>query len=524
MQDFPLTIPSMVRHGRQFFSDRVVVTYAPSGTITRTFGDVIERSERLAHALADHGIEAGDRVATLCWNHAEHMEAYIAVPSMGAVLLTLNLRLHPDQLRQIACHAEPRVLIVDDSLKDLAEAFIGDTPSLGHVLVVGDTYEEALANAEPAFAWPQVDERAAAAMCYTTGTTGAPKGVVYSHRSTYLHSLACATPNGFALGDRDRILLVVPMFHAAGWGLPYTALFMGCDLLMPREFLQGEHLSAFVDGEKATFAAGVPTVLEDLLRKGQEGGRDFSSLRLLVGGGAAVPGSLIQRWHDAGVELVQGWGMTETSPLAALARPPRGSEGDLVVRARTGRPIHGVEMRIVNEAGGLVPPDGVSVGEIEVRGPWVAGGYYKEPAPERFDDGWLKTGDVGFMDEQGFVQITDRLKDVIKSGGEWISSIDLETALVGHPDVREAVVIGVPDDKWTERPLALIVPDAGVSPATAELKAYLGERVARWCVPERWAFVEEIPKTSVGKVDKKLLRKRAAAGAFDMIQDPPPAT
>jgi fatty-acyl-CoA synthase len=341
---------------------------------------------------------------------------------------------------------------------------------------------------------------------------------VYSHRSTYLHSLACAAPNGFALGERDRILLVVPMFHAAGWGLPYTALFMGCDLLMPRHYLQGEHLASFVESERATFAAGVPTVLDDLLRTAEVERRDLSSLRLLVGGGAAVPGSLIERAARSGVELVQGWGMTETSPLAALARPPRGHEGDSVLRTRTGRPIHGVELRIVDDEGRLVPADGVSVGEIEVRGPWVAAGYYKEPAPDRFHDGWLRTGDVGFMDDLGFVQITDRMKDVIKSGGEWISSIDLEKALSGHPGVRDVAVIGVPDDRWTERPLALVVADDAASLTATELRSFLVDRVARWWVPESWAFVDAIPKTSVGKIDKKVLRIQAAEGSFDVTR------
>jgi fatty-acyl-CoA synthase len=525
MQDFPLTIPAIARHGGRFFGDRVVVTFDPSAPQSRTFGEILERSERLARVLDDLGVGEGDRVATLCWNHAEHMEAYVAVPSMGAVLLTLNLRLHADQLRQIVSHAQPRVLVVDRSLLELARAFIEETRSLQHVLVVGDSYDEAVAATEPGFEWPEIEERAAAAMCYTTGTTGLPKGVVYSHRSTYLHSLACAAPNAFGLGERDRILLVVPMFHAAGWGLPYTALFMGCDLLMPREFLQGQHLAAFIEAQRATFAAGVPTVLDDLLREGLAAGRDLSSLRLLIGGGAAVPPSLIERWARAGVELVQGWGMTETSPLAALAWPPRGDEDDLVVRARTGRPIHGVELRIVDDQGTSVPADGLSVGELEVRGPWVTGGYYKDPAPERFHDEWLRTGDVGFMDERGYVQITDRLKDVIKSGGEWISSIDLEKALSGHPAVREAAVIGVPDERWTERPLALIVSDRQAA-AAEDLRGYLADRVARWWIPERWAFVNEIPKTSVGKIDKKLLRQQAADGTFEVVwatSDKPPA-
>jgi fatty-acyl-CoA synthase len=347
-------------------------------------------------------------------------------------------------------------------------------------------------------------------MCYTTGTTGDPKGVVYGHRSTYLHALATCTGNGFALSERDRILVFVAMFHATAWGLPYAGWSMGSDFLLPGEFVQGEHLARMIELGRATFAGGVPTVWEDVLTKALAAGRDLSSLRVLICGGAPVPQSLIERWRtEAGVPLVQGWGMTETSPLAALARAPKHAapgEED-AWHAKTGRPIQGVSFRVVDEDGADLPHDGASVGELLVRGPWVTTSYYKNASPESFRDGWLSTGDVGTIDRDGYVQITDRLKDVIKSGGEWISSVDLENALMGHPDVAEAAVIGVADERWQERPLACVVPRDGAELSFEGLRSHLTDRVARWWLPERWALVPEIPKTSVGKFDKKLLRR-----------------
>jgi fatty-acyl-CoA synthase len=529
MPDVPLTITGIFRHGQRLHGDSLVVTYEGEGSSKRTFSEVADRSALLAAALRDLGVGDGDRVATLCWNRAEHLETYFAVPCMGAVLVTLNLRLAPQQLAGICQHCEPRVLIVDASLLALAGGFAADTPSIEHVIVVGEgavpdkahRYEDLLSDAAPGFAWPALDERSAASMCYTTGTTGEPKGVVYGHRSTYLHSLATCTGNGFGISEGDRLLLIVPMFHANAWGLPYSGWFMGADFLMPGHFLQGPHLARLIETERATFTAGVPTVLDDVLRSAQRDGRDLSSLRLAIGGGSAVPASLIERWRDeAGIELLQGWGMTETSPLAALARPAKRTPAnrEMVLRAKTGRAIHGVELRVIGEDGAEVAHDGVAVGEIEVRGPWVTTAYYKDPAPEKFREGWLRTGDVGSVDERGYVQITDRLKDVIKSGGEWVSSIELENELMGHPDIVEAAVIGVPDDRWQERPLGCIVLRESAEPTFDELRSFLAQRFPQWWVPERWAIVEEIPKTSVGKFDKKVLRRMHEEGALRIVK------
>jgi acyl-CoA synthetase (AMP-forming)/AMP-acid ligase II len=358
-------------------------------------------------------------------------------------------------------------------------------------------------------------------MCYTTGTTGAPKGVVYSHRSTFLHTLAICTPNVFSIGETDRVLVIVPMFHATAWGLPYAGWLMGADLLMPGRYLQGEHLARFAEMSAATFTAAVPSVLADILRAATAQGRDLSALRLVIGGGSAVPRGLIDGWwHELGVPLVQAWGMTETSPVAAIARPPKDATArDDSWKRKTGRPVPGVELRVVGDDGEPVVPDGRTVGELEARGPWVTTSYYRDAAPENFDDGWLRTGDVGHVDDRCYVQLTDRAKDVIKSGGEWISSLELENLLASHPAVIEAAVIGVPDHRWQERPLACVVftsppKRAGGASSTGaafpELRSYLEKLAPRWWIPERWAELPELPRTSVGKLDKALLREQYA--------------
>ncbi len=383
----------------------------------------------------------------------------------------------------------------------------------------GHSYEDLLSRESADHAFPAIDERSAAAMCYTSGTTGNPKGVVYSHRSIYLHSLASASASALGLTCRDRALVVPSMFHANAWGIPHAGWWVGAALIFPGRFVQSEPLSRLIALEKPTFSGGVPTIWNDLVRHAETHPVDFSSFRLLIAGGSAVPRSLIERLQKRhGVRLVQIWGMTETGPLAALSHPPHACslEEDIDWRTKTGRVLTGVDLRIV-DAGQVLPWDGASIGEIEVRGPWVTGKYYKDDAPEKFDDGWLKTGDVGSVDPHGFIQITDRAKDVIKSGGEWVSSVALENQLMAHPDVIEAAVIAVADERWDERPLACVVLKEGTQTTLADLRAFLSERVVRWWLPERWAIIEEVPKTSVGKFDKKVLRQRLADGGLHVI-------
>jgi fatty-acyl-CoA synthase len=529
MQDFPLTLSSVYRRGRALFGESEVVSYQGDASRRATFATVADRAERLAAALRRLGVGPDDRVGTLCWNNQEHQEAYLAVPCMGSVLHTLNLRLAPEQLTYVINHAEDRVVIVDGSLVPALARIRGDLKTVQHIVVTGTDdasalgdvlrYEDLLGAEQPGYPWPELDERSAASLCYTTGTTGDPKGVVYSHRSIYLHSLA--EWGMFSLTERDRALVIVPMFHVNAWGFPYTAWMIGAELLMPGRFLQGEPLTRFIERERPTVAFGVPTVWSDVLHFVDSHPADLSSLRLVVCGGAAVPRSLMEQFEARhGVRIIQGWGMTETSPLAAVAFPPRGAteQDEMDWRAKTGRVVAGVELRVVDDVGDVLPADGRSVGELEVRGPWVTASYYRDDAPDKFHDGWLRTGDVGHLDGGGFVQITDRSKDVIKSGGEWISSVALENALVGHPAVLEAAVIGVPDERWQERPLAVVRLEPGAAASADDLRAYLATHVARWWVPERWAFVAEVPRTSVGKSDKRRLRAMLAEGQLPVAE------
>ena len=534
MQDFPLTIGMIFRHGRSVYSDSEVATFEGGSYRRATFAQVADRAERLAAALKRLGVEAGDRVGTFCWNTQEHLEAYFAIPCMGAVMHTLNLRLFTDQLTYVVNHAEDKVIIVDDSLVPLLARVAADLKTVETYIVAGsaecDTsglpgdvlrYDELLAAEKPGFAWPEIDERSAAAMCYTTGTTGDPKGVAYSHRSTVLHAFG-GLPNGvLGMTENDRLLPIVPMFHANAWGFPYEGWFAGADFVMPGRFLQAEPLCTMIQQERVTFAGAVPTIWNDVLRYSEQNDVDLSSIRFVICGGSAVPASLIERFDQKfGVKIYQGWGMTETSPLAAVARAPKGTpqEEEIQWRERTGRIVAGVEVRISDDAGDVLPWDGESVGEIEIRGPWIAARYYQDDAPEKFHDGWLRTGDVGSIDPKGFIQISDRVKDVIKSGGEWISSVDVENTLMGHPDVIEAAVIGVPDEKWDERPLACVVLREGATATPEDLRAFLQDKLARWWLPERWTIITEIPKTSVGKFDKKVLRARNAGGELDVTE------
>jgi fatty-acyl-CoA synthase len=526
MQDAPLLISNILRHGQLTHGESQVITIEAGGHRSATFDEVAGRAEKLAKALRRLGVKDGDRVGTFCWNNQGHMEAYLAIPCMGAVLHTLNIRLPAEQLAYVINHAEDRVIIVDGSLVPLLAAVKDDLKTVETIIVVGDgdtsalgetlSYEALLAAEEPGFEWPDLDERSAAAMCYTSGTTGNPKGVVYSHRSTWLHTMAEQAASSIGMTEEDRILIIVPMFHANAWGTPYAAWLAGTDMLMPQMYLMGEHLAAIFNEYHPTLACGVPTIWNGLLQLDKP--VDFSSVRAITAGGAAVPQALIEGFEKRfGATIIQGWGMTETSPLAAFGLPPaRRLEGhdDMYYKIKAGRVVPGVEIRVVAEDGSVLPNDGTSVGEFEARGPWVTGSYYKDEDPDRFHDGWLRTGDVGCLDEQGYMTISDRTKDVIKSGGEWISSVELENAVMAYPDVFEAAVIAVPDHKWSERPLVAVVPKPGKTLDPSALVAFLKDRVPRWWLPEQWAFIEEIPKTSVGKFDKKVMRAAFADGAY----------
>ncbi len=534
MQDFPLTINHLFRHGRAVHGRSKVLTYSADGIAEATFAEVADRADLLAGALSRLGIVAGDPVGTFMWNHQTHLEAYFAVPCMGAVLHTLNIRLFPEQLAYVINHAGDRVIIVDASLAPMLAVVRDQIPCVEHVIVVGsDTgtddsiadllgetldYDELLGAETPGFDYPDVDERSAAAMCYTSGTTGNPKGVVYSHRSTYLHTIAGSSAQAMPLNQYDRALMIVPMFHANAWGLPYVCWSVGADLVMPQQHLQAEPLATIIETTRPTFSGAVPTVLADILHNRPDA--DLSSLKWMICGGSAVPRSLMEGYDATfGVPVIQAWGMTETSPMAAQAWAPKGLDDpdeQMDYRQRTGRIMQGVEVRICDDAGTPLPWDGEATGEIEIRGPWITGSYHLDPTAEKFHDGWLRTGDVGSVDPDGFIQISDRAKDVIKSGGEWISSVDLENTLMGHPGVREAAVIGVPDDRWDERPLACIVSNDGSPLDVDDLRAYLADNVAKWWIPERWAFIDEVPKTSVGKFDKKVLRARHADGGLSI--------
>ncbi|SFD19830.1 long-chain fatty acid--CoA ligase [Streptomyces aidingensis] len=542
MQDVPLLVSRILRHGMTIHAKSRVVTWTGAEPQRRTYAETGERTAQLAAALRDElGVTEGDRVATLMWNNGEHLEAYFAIPSMGAVLHTLNLRLPPEQLAWIINHAEDKVILVNGSLLPLLAPLLPGLKTVRHIVVVGPGDTSLLDGAEPAvhsyedllqgrptdYDWPELDERSAAAMCYTSGTTGDPKGVVYSHRSIFLHCLQVNTAESMGLTDEDTCLPVVPMFHVNAWGLPHSAFMCGINLLMPDRFLQPAPLAEMIEAERPTYAAAVPTIWQGLLAELEANPRDVSSLQSVTIGGSACPPALMKAFEERhGIKVVQAWGMTETSPLGSVAHPPSGLTPDEAwpYRITQGRFPCLVEARLIGPDGDVKPWDGTSAGELEVRGPWIAGAYYGGPGgaelrPEdKFSpDGWLRTGDVGVITPDGYLTLTDRAKDVIKSGGEWISSVELENQLMGHPAVAEAAVVAVPDEKWGERPLATVVLKEGTTGVGyQELREFLSGRVARWQLPERWALIESVPKTSVGKFDKKVLRRQYAEGALDV--------
>ncbi|MDX3855740.1 long-chain fatty acid--CoA ligase [Streptomyces sp. AK02-01A] len=543
MQDVPLTVTRILRHGMTIHANSLVTTWTGENEPQRrSFGEVGGRATRLANALRDElGVGDDERVATLMMNNAEHVEAYLAIPSMGAILHTLNLRLPARQLIWIVNHAADRVIIANGSLLPLLAPLLPHLPTVEHVVVSGPgdravldgadarvhEYEELIADRPTAFDWPELDERSAAAMCYTSGTTGDPKGVLFSHRSIYLHSMQVNMAESMGLTDQDTTLVVVPQFHVNAWGLPHSTFMTGVNMLMPDRFLQPAPLAEMIEREKPTHAAAVPAIWQGLLAEVTARPRDLTSMTRVTIGGSACPPSLMEAYDKLGVRLCHAWGMTETSPLGTMSNPPAGltDEQEWPYRITQGRFPAGVEARLAGPGGEFLPWDGESAGELEVRGPWIAGAYYGgagaeeiKPADKFSEDGWLRTGDVGVISADGYLTLTDRAKDVIKSGGEWISSVELENALMAHPEVLEAAVVAVPDEKWGERPLATVVLKEGASADYAALRDFLAGKIAKWQLPERWAVVAAVPKTSVGKFDKKVIRKQYADGELDVTR------
>jgi fatty-acyl-CoA synthase len=537
MQVGPLTIREILVHGMTWNAHGRVWTLRQGGHVDETsFGQVGRAAERMAHGLTTLGVSPGDRVGTYMWNTAEHLVAYFAVPAMGSVLHTANIRLSAEQNCFTINKAADKVLLVDHDLLPEIAAQLSRLPTVEAVIVNGEAdlgpirehgkrarfLSDLVEQAPEGYDWPIVDELAPASLCFTTGTTGDPKGVVYSHRSTWIHSLSLGTMNALRLGADDCALIAVPMFHANAWGYPFAAFWTGADMVLPNRFVQPPVLVDLIERFHVTFANGVPTIWTDVLRYLEENpGHDISSVERLVVGGAAASMSLIESFETLhGVSVLQGWGMTETSPLVSAARPPRGVTGAerMEYRATQGRVLPGVQIRLTDpDSGDQLPADGVAVGEFELRGPWISGSYLGGDGVEKFRDGWLRTGDVGTLDPQGYVRLTDRSKDIIKSGGEWISSVALETLLAGHPQLGDVAVIGVPDPRWDERPcvVAVLRQDADVD--ATELRSWLAERVQRWWLPERWAFTSIIPRTSVGKTDKKLLRQMYANDELSVV-------
>lgn len=517
MMHMPMTVQMIMDHGLAVFPDSQVGTFDGESMAYTSYREIADSAARLAASLQLLGVVLGDRVATFSWNNTAHMEAYLGIPSMGAIMHTVNIRLSAEHIAYIINHADSRVVLLDASLVDVFAPVLPLLECVEHIMLIGDgdldtdintlDYRDYLAEHEPLQQWPVLDETSAAAVCYTSGTTGNPKGVVYSHRTTFVHSLASRAADTFGISEHDRILLLPAMFHANAWGLPYSGWFSGSDFTLPGSHLQPDAIKKMVAIERPTITATVPTILGDLLRA-ESKDLDMTCFRLIVCGGSAVSSAMIDAARDNwGVPVLQGWGMTETSPLCALSHPPRDFEGgdQTQWRTKSGRPVSGMQVRVVDDEGTPLPHDGESVGELQLRGPWVTSGYHKDESSQALSsDGWLKTGDVGHIDERHFVQLTDRTKDVIKSGGEWISSVELENVLAGHPSVLEVAVISTADERWQERPLVIVVADPGTD--AHDLRKYLTGKVARFWMPEYWCFVDNITKTSVGKIDKKYLR------------------
>ena len=540
MQDRPLTLDHFVNRVETYFPDRGIVTNTAAGLERTTYGEWAERTHRLAGVFDNLGISKDGRVGTFAWNTARHLELYFAAPCSGRVLHTLNLRLFPEQLTYIVNHAEDEVIFVDRSLLGLLVPRIGELPTVKHLVVMDDgapseipsfddgpevhDYEQLLAAAE----WTEFrcnDELAAASMCYTSGTTGNPKGVTYTHRSTFLHTMAAMLADTIGVTEADVILPVVPMFHANAWGLAHAAVASGAKLVNPGPDLSAPTLARLIEEERVTLAAGVPTIWMGVVEELE--GRDTSSLRVVPCGGSAVPTSLSKRFEEVtGLPILQAWGMTETSPVGSVAKVISTLEDSSQekldeLRASQGLPVLGVELRVVDPDGNKVPWDGETQGELQAAGPWITNGYYNDDRSDAAmtEDGWCRTGDVAVMLPEGYMKLVDRTKDVIKTGGEWISSVELENEIMAHPAVAEAAVIAVSHPKWAERPLACVVLRDGAEATREDILEFLDGRVAKWWIPDDVVFIDEVPKTSVGKFSKKTLRDQFADYVLPGVED-----
>ncbi len=531
MMNTPLVMSTLMDRGPMLSPDVEIVTRFRDRIHRTNYAEVGKRARQLANALTKLGVREGDRIATFAWNTYRHLELYYAVPCMGAVLHTLNLRLSPADLEYIVNHAEDKIIFVDEDLLPLLERLIGKIPTVEQIVVLSNSgefrtafpsaldYEKLIADESTEFTWPALDENAPMGLCYTSGTTGKPKGVMYTHRSNYLHTITGALPDLMGLQRSDVVMAVVPMFHANAWGMPYSGMMIGIKQVFPGPMMDGPSICQLIQDEKVTFTAGVPTIWLGVMNELRQnpGKYDLSSLNTMVCGGSAPPRALID-WFETnlGIEFVQAWGMTETSPLGTVTRlKPKinnwSRERQLDIKQRAGICAPGLELRILDANDQEVPHDGAAMGRLLIRGPWIASTYYKEgPTDEKFPGGWLDTGDVATIDEEGYMAIADRSKDLIKSGGEWISSVDLENAIMAIPGVAEAAVIAAFHPKWQERPLACVVPHPGVTITRDEIIGHLEKQFAKWWMPDEVVFIESIPKTSVGKFDKKVLRARFA--------------
>lgn len=528
---YPLTVTTMLRRSRELFGKKELVTRRASGVHRMTYAELYRRTAQLAHALGRLGVRRGDRVGTFAWNHHQHLEAYFAVPCMGAVIHTINTRLFPDQLVHVVNHAEDEVLIVDEDLVPALEAVADRLRTVKAYVVIGEgtkltptrlspalSYEELVAPEPGEYDWPaDVDEQSLAGLCYTSATTGDPKGVPYTHRGVHAHALAIMGRDVFDLAEDSVVMTIVPMFHAAAWGIPYAATWVGAKQVFPGPRPDASTFGSLFRDEQVTMAAAVPTVWRAILQRMEEGQADLSSVKLAICGGSAAPAAMMRKFErEHGVPFVHAYGMTEAYPVVLVSRPKSylrelPLEELYALKAKQGTLVPGLEMRVIGEGGTEVARDGRTMGELRLRGPWIIEEYHRDPQATReaIRDGWYCTGDIVCVDEEGYVHVQDRTRDLIKSGGEWISSLDLENAIMAHPDVLEAAVIAVPHEKWLERPLACVVPKPQAKGVTARaLLDFLASRVPRWWLPDEIVLVDEIPKTSVGKFSKKALRER----------------